>query len=237
MSKKFAVFDIDGTIGRWQFYHAMGDAFTEHGFITPEEYEPVRQARMVWKKRTHQDSFRAYELKLVDAWMNALQRITPEQFNSVAQEVFEAYKDQTYTYTRDLVRELKANGYLLLVISGSPIEIVELFAKYYGFDDFVGTIHHIENGKFTGTATVNAHNKQRILHELIKKHDVTLAGSIGVGDSSGDIEMLDAVEQPIAFNPDQKLYQHARERGWQIVVERKNVVYELGESDGQYILA
>jgi phosphoserine phosphatase len=39
--------------------------------------------------------------------------------------------------------------------------------------------------------------------------------------------MLEAVENPIAFNPNQTLYNHAKKRGWEIVVERKDVIYEL----------
>jgi phosphoserine phosphatase len=60
---------------------------------------------------------------------------------------------------------------------------------------------------------------------------------VAVGDTHGDIEMLEFVEQPIAFNPNKTLYDYAREKGWQIVVERKNVIYQLGAVDGEYRLA
>jgi phosphoserine phosphatase len=39
--------------------------------------------------------------------------------------------------------------------------------------------------------------------------------------------MLDLVERSICFNPNQKLYDHAKRRGWEVVVERKDVTYEL----------
>jgi phosphoserine phosphatase len=42
---------------------------------------------------------------------------------------------------------------------------------------------------------------------------------------------------PIAFNPNKELFDHAREHGWNIVVERKNVVYELSAGKEQYVLA
>jgi phosphoserine phosphatase len=66
-----------------------------------------------------------------------------------------------------------------------------------------------------------------VLKRLITKHGLVWQDSVAVGDSGSDIAMLEAVEQPIAFNPDQKLFKAARERGWPIVVERKDVVYEL----------
>ena len=50
--------------------------------------------------------------------------------------------------------------------------------------------------------------------------------------------MLEAVKHPIAFNPDQKLYDIAVKQGWQIVIERKNVIYTLEKKqDGLYVLA
>jgi len=35
------------------------------------------------------------------------------------------------------------------------------------------------------------------------------------------------VEKPICFNPNQKLHQYAKRAGWEIVVERKDVIYHL----------
>jgi len=39
--------------------------------------------------------------------------------------------------------------------------------------------------------------------------------------------MLEMVERPICFNPNQKLFEAAKRHDWPIVVERKDVVYEL----------
>lgn len=51
--------------------------------------------------------------------------------------------------------------------------------------------------------------------------------SYGVGDTASDISMLEIVDRPIAFNPNHQLYDHARKAGWRIVVERKDMVYDL----------
>ena len=49
--------------------------------------------------------------------------------------------------------------------------------------------------------------------------------------------MLEIVDNPIAFNPDKEFFQVVKDHGWKIVVERKNMVYELAPSDGRYILS
>ena len=135
MSKPFAVFDLDGTLIRWQLYHAITDALVKAGFADPRAFEPVKEARMQWKRRASDDAFSEYERYLIEAFEEILQNLAPDQLESVIQAVFEEYKDQVYSYTRSLISDLKNQGYFLLAISGSQIEIVSKIADYYGFDD------------------------------------------------------------------------------------------------------
>lgn len=235
--RAFAVFDIDGTLIRWQLYHAVADTLVKLGYLDSSAYSAVRDARMQWKRRSGPEAFKIYERQLVKAYEKILLKLTLKQFNEAAEAVFEEYKDQVYTYTRELIKKLKAQRYLLFAISGSQSEIVEKIADYYGFDDFVGTHYHHENGRFTGAVSLHLGGKHLILKELISKHHATAAGSIAVGDSTNDISMLEAVETPIAFNPERKLYDHAQSKGWKIVIERKNMVYEMESKNGKYILA
>jgi len=234
--KKFAVFDLDGTLIRWQLYHATADALAKSGIISSDDFRAVREARMRWKQRTHKESFKEYESTLVDVYDQLLTQLDMADFDKAATAVFDEYKDQVYTYTRNLIETLKQEGYLLLAISGSQSEIVEMIAKHYGFDDYSGSIYERKDNRFSGKKTVHIGSKHKILDELVAKYHATYEGSIGVGDSGGDISMLSAVERPIAFNPDQKLFDHAREKGWKVVVERKNVVYELEMENDIYIL-
>jgi hypothetical protein len=43
----------------------------------------------------------------------------------------------------------------------------------------------------------------------------------------GDIPMLELVENPICFNPNAQLYRIAKLNKWKIIVERKDVIYEI----------
>jgi phosphoserine phosphatase len=56
---------------------------------------------------------------------------------------------------------------------------------------------------------------------------LTLKKSIGVGDSEGDYAFLELVETAICFNPTMLLYRHAKRNTWKVIVERKNVIYEI----------
>ncbi len=234
--RPFAAFDLDGTLIRWQLYHAVADTLVKLGYIDSNTYAAVREARMQWKRRSGPEAFKIYERQLGKAYEKILLKLAVKQFNEAAQVVFEEYKDQVYIYTRELIRRLKREGYILFAISGSQSEIVEKIAKYYGFDDFVGTHYHHEDGRFTGAVTVHLGGKHLILKELVAKHRASSDGSIAVGDSTNDISMLEAVETPIAFNPEKKLFDVAQSKGWTIILERKNMVYELKNQDDRYYL-
>lgn len=237
MAQRFALFDIDGTVIRWQLFHSVVDELVKRKQLSPAANQKILAARMTWKRRDHVDSFKSYEQVLVHEYLDALTGLSVVQYMAAVEKVFEEYKDQTYTYTRDLIRTLKEQGYMLFAISGSQQEIVSKFAEYYGFDDAIGA--HLEqlDGKFTGKVESPALGKQTALDKLLSRHDVVPDESVAVGDSESDITLLEAVEKPIAFNPSAGLFKVAKEKGWKVVVERKNVIYELEPRDGSYLLA
>lgn len=236
--RPFAVFDIDGTIIRWQLYHAIADALAKTGHIDAGMFEEARRARMQWKKRVGEDAFKEYEEKLVGIYDKALAELTADDFMAAVSRVFDEYKQQTYTYTRDLIRSLQKQNYLLFAISASQEEVVEMLARYYGFDAWAGSEYPRHGNHFTGEKVpLRSSLKVEALNGFVEKFGATAAGSIAVGDSDSDIPMLSAVERPIAFNPDKKLFQRAKEQGWKIVLERKNMVYELEPRDGSYVVA
>ncbi len=235
--KKFAVFDIDGTLIRWQLYHAVVDHLAREGLLGKDDQEKLNQARMVWKRREHQDAFKDYEKTLIKIYESSLPSLKTKDFDQAVETVAHEYKEQVYSYTRELTSSLKDRGYALLAISGSHQELVKHVAMQYGFDDWVGTVYQREGDNFTGSKTVASLDKKKALQNLVEKHNLTDKDSYGIGDSASDASLLEAVENPIAFNPDQQLFEMAQKKSWDIVIERKNVIYNLKDHDGKYVLA
>ena len=127
--------------------------------------------------------------------------------------------------------DLKKEGYYLIAISGSPVFMVKDFAKHLGFDMAFGTALKIEKGLFTKEFAQrdSYNNKSRLLMKIADELGIKpdWKNSVAVGDSATDISMLELVGKPIAFNPDGILVDHAKKHGWRIVVERKNIVYDI----------
>ena len=115
------------------------------------------------------------------------------------------------------------------MISGSPIEIVSSYAENFKFDDFFGSIYEInEQGFYTGREIfVPVLDKGKVVEEFIGDRNFSLKDSVGVGDTESDAKFLELVERPIAFNPNKELKKIAEKNDWEIVVERKDVIYKI----------
>jgi HAD superfamily hydrolase (TIGR01490 family) len=235
--RRFAVFDIDGTLIRWQLYHATVDQLAKNGLISSKLKNEISNLRLKWKKREHEISFKEYERGLVKIFDSIVTNISPDIFDKTVIEVVDRYKDQVYTYTRDFIKKLKEDGYFLLAISGSQKELVKLIAEYYGFDDWAGSTYERQDNVFTGKKNVISKDKASVLNGFIKKHNLSFNDSYGFGDTESDTAFLEMVDRPIAFNPEINLYKYAKQNGWKIVIERKNVIYKLEPQNGRYILA
>ena len=226
MKKSLAIFDIDGTIFRSSLLIEITEVFIREGLF-PKEIENVyAKAYENWANR--KDSYEKYIGAVVDAFEQSINGVRYNDFVKVAKNVMVSQQNHVYRYTRELVKDLKKKKYYLLAISNSPKVVVEEFCKKWGFDKAYGRVYELDrSGKFTGETLHEdlISDKAKILERAIEKEGLTLAGSVGVGDSESDIPFLKMVRKPICFNPNQKLYQYARRAGWKIVVERKDVIY------------
>lgn len=236
-SRRFAVFDIDGTLIRWQLYHAVVDELARQGSLRLSATQRIKDARAAWKRRDTTDSFARYEQILLNEYLDALTDISTHTFHAAVNTVIDHYKDQTYTYTRDLTKRLHSEGYRLIAISGSHQELIEKLGVHYGFDLYVGSTYETKEGHYLRQTSTPVHDKGAALRQLVKRHDLTFEGSVGVGDTASDVSMLELVEHPIAFNPNSQLFEHAKAMGWNIVIERKNMIYELESHGHAYVLA
>ncbi len=234
--KKFAAFDIDGTLFRWQLYHELFDSLISEKLVKPEDANAVVAAREAWRNRT--SNYHDYEHILIDAMQQAIVGINEQKFNEIADSILKAKGQHVYRYSLGLLKKLKADGYTIIAISGSHQQLVDRFALLHNIDIAVGREHVIEHGKLTNKASEVFNRKDEILKQLVEKHDLDWTGSYAVGDSGGDIAMLGIVEHPIAFNPNEDLKEEAMKHGWPIIIERKSIAYRLEKgTDGTYVLA
>jgi HAD superfamily hydrolase (TIGR01490 family) len=223
-----AVFDIDGTVFRSSLLIELVDRLILRGVFPEEARKEYERAQEEWLDR--KADYEPYIKKVVQSFAKYLKGVPYGDVADLAGEVIEEMHHRTYRYTRDLIADLKNRGYYLLAISHSPKFIVDGFAYELGFHKSYGTFYTTgATNRFTGELE-DEHiimNKASILSRAIEKENLGLIGSVGVGDTESDISMLAMVEQPIAFNPNRALYRHAMQQSWKVMVERKDVIYEI----------
>ncbi len=236
MNGSFAVFDIDGTIFRSSLYLEVVTELTERGIFPPDTAEEFQPAFAAWQERTHLTSYDEYRIAVVNAYEKRIIGLKASDFDAAADSVVSRMKNHTYVYPRRLIKSLKKKGYFMIAISGSQLEMVEKFAKYWGFDAWVGQQHKRRDGVLTAGGTKTHKEKQLLLKKVVDSNGLNYEKSYAVGDSIGDRELLEAVQNPIAFNPDRQLFEHAEANDWKIVVERKNMIYQFNKINGRYVL-
>ncbi len=228
MKKRVAVFDIDGTIFRSSLIIELVDALIDEGLFPKHARALYRAAHIKWLDR--QGSYDDYIDAVVKVFMKNIKGVRYDKYIAVAKRVIAIHKDRTYRYTRQLVSDLKKKNYYLLALSNSPKDILDLFCSKYGFDKVYGRMYEVGgNEKFNGkliTPELVA-DKSKLLHRTLLKESLSLAGSIGVGDTESDITFLKQVSRAICFNPNSLLYKYAQRAGWEVIVERKDMIYKM----------
>jgi phosphoserine phosphatase len=189
--------------------------------------EELSRDYYAWVER--RGSYETYDKLVVELFLRELAGVPVAELRRCAMVEVEAHGRRLHMYTREVTGRLKRAGYYLLAISGSPQEILDLFLKPLGFDRSRGTVlGHDAEGRYTGEVLKDPFkNKQQVLEEFLEEASVSLEGSVGMGDTLSDVGFLEMVGIPIAFNPNRSLFEVARRWSWPIVVERKDVIYNL----------
>lgn len=231
---KAAFFDIDGTLYREGLITEVFKKLVKYEVIpTDRWYKEVKPRYEKWDKR--QGNYDDYLLKMADIYVEAIKGLHKSQIEFIAKNVISQKGDRVYTYTRDRIKWHKKNGYKVITISGSPIELVREMSKKHGFDDYIGAKYIIDkNDKYTGEVIPmwDSQSKKKAIEDLVNKYDIDLGKSYSYGDTAGDFDMLSLVGNPVCVNPTRELVKEIMENNFiknkvRIVVERKDMIYNL----------
>lgn len=226
--QKVAVFDVDGTIFRSSLLVELVEMMVQNGILPLEAKKLYTGKHKQWLNR--EGTYADYIEATVEAFYRYNKGIHYSDFAEASKKVVKEQGRHTYKYTRKLVKDLKKQGYFLLAVSHSPKTVLDQLCPMLGFDKTYGMIYEIgPEDRLTGEIT-DKHlilNKAYIVKRAVEKSGLTLDDSIGVGDTESDISFLELMETQICFNPNKNLYRHAKLNKWKVVVERKDVIYEL----------
>lgn len=225
--RKIAVFDIDGTIFRKNLAFELLNELAWLGIFDKQVRDDLTQLYVKWLD--HKGVYEDYRKALVALYFKNIKGCKKADVLKASSAAVSFFKDRTYVFSNELIGKLRAENYHIIAISGSPSEIIEEYNKYLKFDAVFGTEYELdENDIYTGRATFEpTKDKSAVLRKYVAENNLSLEDSYGIGDTESDASLLEIVDNPIAFNPNHNLKEIAESHGWRIVVEKKDVIYEI----------
>lgn len=227
MKRKLAIFDIDGTVFRKNLHFELIEELSWSGLFSKDARKALVRIYARWLE--HRGTYEEYRQKIISTYGRELKGCCQKDIVEASKKVAGFNKDRVYIFARDLIKKLKKENYTVIAISGSPIEVIKEYNKFLKLDEVFGSVYETDGkGVYTGkTIFEPVKHKGHLVGQYIAEKNLTLEGSYGVGDTESDISFLKMVKYPIAFNPNLNLERIARRRGWKIVVEKKDVIYDI----------
>ncbi len=165
-----------------------------------------------------------------DRVLGAIAGVPVADLAELGEQIIPALEDDVRREARGLIDLHHAAGRDTYIVSASPVEIVDRFAKSIGMTGGIGTVAEIEDGIYTGDLAepfCYGEGKAEAIKRLAKEEGYDLERSYAYSDSISDLPMLELVGHPVAVNPDRALEAIGVNRGWPIVEfskTRKKVV-------------
>ncbi len=118
------------------------------------------------------------------------------------------------------VERARTEGFHTVLLSGTYDYLLANLGKHLGFDTVIGTKMHFTNGTFDPNIDpeiVIGDLKLKKVYDMFKGQEVNWQESRAYADGYSDIDLLEAVGQPVAVHPEAKLKEIAIQRNWQII--------------------
>lgn len=210
--KKLALFDIDGVIY---------DGHTIFDQIQDQERRGVI-AKGNWDKILHEIGEYQSGRKNYNEAANSMLKVSAL---SLKGKGYQTILDDTtdyltrnhnkfFPYFEKIMPQIKSKYDIYFVTTNFQF-MCEALGKFFKVGNYLSSVAEVKNGKFTGRVKRSlAGNKGTAINLIIRYGK---GGSIAVGDSENDSDMLALVEHPLVMEPNEKLKSIAMEKGWQIV--------------------
>ncbi len=121
-------------------------------------------------------------------------------------------------FARATLAEHREAGRRIVLATTTPYDVIKPFADLLELDDVLATRYRVgPDGTYDGTIDgefVWSLGKARCVQAWARANVVDLSESYAYSDSIFDVPMLSKVGQPVAVNPDPRLFAFAVARGW-----------------------
>lgn len=213
---QLAIFDLDNTLLAGDSDHAWGQFLADIGAVDSEAYA---QQNQIFYEEYQQgtldiDAFLRFSLAPLAKYPIEQLHIWRAQF--VSEKISPMVTDKA----KRLVEHHRQRGDEMLIITATNAFVTQPIAELFGIEHLLATQPSIVEGKYTGgydgTPTFQA-GKQAALAEWLQARQLQPTKTWFYSDSRNDLPLLNAVDHPVAVDPDTALREYAMNEGWPII--------------------
>ncbi|MEH2370701.1 HAD family hydrolase [Nostoc sp.] len=226
---KVAALDIDGTLYPGALGLQLLQALAANGISDKSKSKNVFE--VVEKYRLNEIDFQTMSTSAYTLYAEAIAGISQAVMQHIANQVWLQERTKLFAFVPKLIDILKSQGYSIVLISGSPDEIVCCLAQEFGISKYQGSIFATYQGKYTGKVNLlsgSLGKKYSIFLQMAKDWKVNLEESLAIGDSITDTPLLEIVSKPLVFEPHPSLMLLAQQKSW-LVTNRNDIVKHVME--------
>lgn len=231
---KLAIFDLDNTLLNGDSDFLWGEFICEQGLVDKHEYHE--------KNRHFHQQYMDGELNITEFVEFVLAPMAGKKVDEM-NALHEKFMQQKIKYimtrqARKLIAKHQDAGHETLIITATNEFITRPIATAYGIDNLLATPVEVKRGKFTGQSPGTPcfqEGKIERLEAWLKDNGHEPEETWFYSDSRNDIPLLEQVDNPIAVDPDDALFDHAELLGWEVIWLHKPRPNEHdGEEDELY---
>ena len=217
MSKPdLAIFDLDNTILNGDSDYSMINYLIDINLL--DKNAKLKNDEFILDYQQGQLDFDKYTNFALKPYIGMTQNEINEVIYPFVEKIIEPMIN---IFALKLLHEHYENGDKILLASATNELIVKPIAKRLEIKNVIATKVEFKDNKCTGkfiTPSALGEGKLKLVHSWMKdKQRNSFSRVTFYSDSINDLPLLEAVEFPIAVNPDQTLDGIARDRGWKII--------------------
>ncbi|MDP3935257.1 MAG: HAD-IB family hydrolase [Candidatus Giovannonibacteria bacterium] len=149
------------------------------------------------------------------------------EIESVVDDFFNTVlKNTIFADTENLLEEHKLKRRVLVLATNVLEPIASRIAKFLKIPNILSTKLELIGGVYTGEVEgkiIYGQNKLEALKKFLEENELSHVQKWAYSDHISDISILELADFPSAVNPDPKLFQEARRRGWPILLFKKTI--------------
>ncbi|MBL1271864.1 MAG: HAD superfamily hydrolase (TIGR01490 family) [Marinobacter maritimus] len=214
-----AIFDLDNTLLAGDSDHAWGEFLVEEGIVDAETYRKAND-------RFYQEYLNG-ELDILNYLGFALQPLSIHSMDELlrwrSKFMDKKVRPMLQKKAKELLNSHRQRGHTLMIITATNRFVTEPIAELLEIEHLIATEPEMINEHYTGNVAGTPsfqEGKVARLNDWLEAHNESLDGAWFYSDSHNDLPLLKKVDNPVAVDPDSKLDEFARNKGWDVMTLR-----------------